>query len=103
MFPVIQRINEFHDDILEDSLDIHRHAPMPDRLAKGTVQFNACYGFRGAIAHANLPHQKPGEKILSRTPPPAPYSELYWPYSERWRVKTNSPPEAHSQPVTVSY
>jgi len=52
-FPVVKRINELHDDIVEDSLEIHisLDKPTPDRLAelkKLIVEINAYYGYRGA-------------------------------------------------------
>ena len=52
-FPVVKRINELHDDIVEDSLEIHisLDKPTPDRLAelkKLIVEINAYYGYHGA-------------------------------------------------------
>lgn len=50
-FPVVKRLNMLHDDIVEDSLQIHLDAPTPDRLAevkKLIVEINAYYGYRGA-------------------------------------------------------
>ena len=50
-FPVVKRINELHDDIVEDALKIHLDKPTPERLAelkKLIVEINAYYGYHGA-------------------------------------------------------
>jgi len=52
-FPVVKRINELHDDIVEDALQIHSalDQPTPGRLAelkKLIVEINAYYGYHGA-------------------------------------------------------
>lgn len=50
-FPVVKRLNELNDDIVEDALQIHLDAPVPDQLAelkKLMAEINAYYGYRGA-------------------------------------------------------
>ncbi len=47
--PVVKRMNELHDDIIENSLQIHLDKPTPERLAalkKLIIEINAYYGYR---------------------------------------------------------